>query len=181
MCKNILYFSWYMETGELAQATIALLEWSWNIEDVIGNPFSSSESFFNVILQNQFWFRFAVVIFFLWLTALIRVIKDSNARSSSFRFQMLSALLVIFLTPIFWILLYIAIRPQWWKWDKSPWRDVAFQQIQACENCWSFNNIENAYCINCWECLQNTCRECSKKYSKSYAYCPNCWAPRMEE
>ena len=171
----------FMETWELAQATIAILEWSWNIEEIIWNPFSSSGWFMNTILQNSIWFWLSIIIFFLWLCALIWVIKDANARSSSFWFQLFSALLVIILTPIFWVLLYIAIRPQWLKRDKTPWRDVAFQQIQVCENCWNFNNISNDYCTSCWENLQNTCRECQKKYSKVYAYCPHCWAPRLEE
>ena len=170
-----------METGELAQATIAILEWSWNIEDIIWNPFTSSEGFLNTILQNPIRFWLSVVIFFLWICALIWAIKDSNARSSSFRFQLLSALLVILLGPIFWVLLYIAIRPQWWQWDKTPRRDILFKQIQVCENCWDFNDIQHEYCINCWEALQNTCRECQKKYSKNYSYCPHCWAPRIEE
>ena len=170
-----------METGELTQATIALLEWSWNIEDIVSNPFTSSEWFFNTIQQNSIRFRLAIAIFFIWICALIWVIKDSHARSSSFRFQLLSALLIIIFTPIFWILLYIAIRPQWWKRDKSPRRNVSFQQIQICENCWNFNNIEHDYCTSCWESLQNSCRECQKKYSKTYLYCPHCWAPHLEE
>ena len=169
-----------METWELAQAAINILEWSWDITDVIWNPFSSTEWILNTILQSSFWFWSAIAIFLLWLAVLIRVIKDSNARSSSFWFQLLSILLIIAFTPIFWLLLYIAIRPQWWKWDKTPWRDISFQKIQVCENCWEFNKIEHLYCTSCWESLHTTCRECQTKYSKSYSYCPNCWAPLLE-
>ena len=180
MCKNILHFLWIMETGEIAQAAIAMLEWSWSVEDIIWNPFSS-EWFLSTILENPIRLRSAIIIFFIWVCALIWAIKDANSRSRSFRFVLLAAVLVILFTPIFWILLYIAIRPQWRKWDKTPWRDTAFQQIQVCENCWNFNNINHSYCTNCWESLLNTCHECKKKYSKNYAYCPYCWAPCIEE
>lgn len=170
-----------MESGDLAQAAINILEWSEDITNVIWNPFTSSEWFLNTILQNNIRFRSTIVIFLLWITILIRVIKDANARSSSFWFQILSVFLIICFTPIFWLLLYIAIRPQWWKRDKTPWRDTTFQDIQICENCGNFNSINNLYCTYCWENLCTSCRECQKNYSKSYAYCPNCWAPHLEE
>jgi hypothetical protein len=93
----------------------------------------------------------------------------------------LAAIIVILFTPILWLILYIAIRPQWRRWDKTAWRDTLFQTTQICENCWEFNSIENFYCTTCWESLCTTCRECETKYSKNYAYCPNCGAPSLEE
>ena len=179
--KTFYLFCESMETGDLAQTTIAILEWSWDITDIIWNPFTSSEWFFWVIWNNPVWRWSALIIFFLRICALIWTIKDSNARSSSFWFQLLSALCVIILGPIFGLLLYIAIRPQWWKRDKTPRRDTLFQNIHVCENCWNFNQIDHAYCTCCGENLQTSCRECQQKYSKSYAYCPHCGAPRLEE
>ena len=163
-----------METGELAQVAINVLEWNWNI-------FSSGTGLFDTVLQNNVRLWSAIIIFLIRIAALIRVIKDANARSSSFRFQLLSVIIILLFTPIFWILLYIAIRPQWWKWDKTAWRDTLFQTSQICENCWEFNNIQNLYCTSCWESLHTTCRECETKYSKNYSYCPHCWAPSLEE
>ena len=157
-----------METGDFAQVAIAALE--WNTQWII-----------DIFIENSLRFRLAIIIFLLRIATLIRVIKDSNARSWSFRFQLLSIFLIIAFTPIFWLLLYIAIRPQWWKRDKTPRRDTHFQNIQICENCWEFNKIEHSFCINCWESIQTNCRECQKKYSKSYKYCPYCWAPNLEE
>jgi len=170
-----------METGDLAQTAINILEWSWDITDVIWNPFTSAEWILSTILQSTFWFWTAIVISLLRLTILIRTIKDASARSSSIWFQLLSAFLVIGFTPILWLLLYIAIRPQGWKRDKSPWRDTLFQKSQICENCEEFNQIDNLYCTYCWESLHVSCRECQNKYSKSYAYCPKCGAPHLEE
>ena len=170
-----------METGDLAQTAVNILEWSWDITDVIWNPFTSSEGFLSTILQSSFWFRTAIIIFLIRLAILIRTIKDASARSSSFWFQLLSVLLIIGFTPILWLLLYIAIRPQWWKRDKTPWRDTLFQKSQICDNCWEFNQIDHLYCTSCWESLHISCRECQNKYSSSYSYCPNCGAPRLEE
>ena len=170
-----------METGDLVQTTIAIMEWSENISDVIWNPLTSSEWFFSVLLNNSIRFWTALTIFFLRICALIRTIKDANARSSSFWFQILAALCVVVLWPVFWLLLYIAIRPQWRKWDKTPWRDTSFQSIQSCDNCGNFNQIDHAYCVYCGENLYTSCRECRHKYSKSYAYCPKCGAPCLDE
>lgn len=169
-----------METGQLAQVAINVLEWSWDISDVIWNPLSSVEWFFNTIRDSSFRFRTALTIFLVWLSILIRVVKDANARSSSFWFQLLAVFLVVAFTPVFWLLLYIAVRPQWWKRDKTERRTTLFQKIQFCENCWEFNQIDHLYCTTCWESLHTICRECQNKYSKSYAYCPKCWAPRLE-
>ena len=170
-----------METGELAQAAVNILEWSWNITDVIWNPFASSEWFLSTILQNSIRFRFAIMIFLIRVAVLIWVIKDSNARSWSFWFQLLAVFIIVAFTPIFWLILYIAIRPQWWKWDKTPRRDTLFQQTQFCGNCWEQNHINNLYCTSCWDSLHTTCHECQNKYSSAYSYCPNCGAPYLEE
>ena len=170
-----------METGDLAQTAINILEWSWDFSDVIWNPFTSSEWVLSTILQSSFWFRTAIIIFLVRLSVLIRTIKDASARSSSFWFQLLSVVLIIGFTPVFWLLLYIAIRPQWWKRDKTPRRDTLFQKSQICDNCGEFNQIDHLYCTSCWESLHISCRECQNKYSKSYSYCPKCGAPRLEE
>ena len=170
-----------METGDLTQAAIAALQWSWNLWDIVENPFTASDGFLSVILNNSIRFRIAITMFLLRFIALIWVIKDSNARSSSFGFQCMSALIIIAFTPILGLPLYIAIRPQWWKRDKTPRRDILFQQIQECENCWNVNLLDNAYCVNCGEALHTTCRECQSKYPNSYAYCPDCGAPNLNE
>jgi len=170
-----------METGDLAQTAINIIEWSWDITDIIWNPFTSAEWILGTIIQSSFRFWTAITVALLRLAILIRTIKDASARSSSFWFQLLSVVLIIGFTPILWLLIYIAIRPQWWKRDKTPRRDTLFQKSQICENCWELNKIEHLYCTFCWESLHTTCRECQNKYSSSYSYCPNCGAPRLEE
>ena len=153
-----------METWDLTQTTINILEWTWDIIETIWNPFTSPEWFFNAIMDNSVRFWWAVITFLLRLAILIWVI-----------------FLIIAFTPIIWLILYIAIRPQWWRWDKTARRDTLFQKSQICENCWEFNQINNLYCTKCWEALHTTCHECQNKFSNSYSYCPNCWAPSLEQ
>lgn len=179
--ETFYIFCEIMETWDLTQTAIKILEWSWDITEVIWNPFTSAEWFFNTILDNSFRFRTALIIFLLRLSVLIWTIKDASARSSSFWFQLLSVFLIVGFTPIIWLLLYIAIRPQWWKWDKTPWRDALYQNTQICEECWEFNHINNLYCTKCGEPLYTICHECQNKFSGNYDYCPNCGAPSLEE
>lgn len=161
-----------MGTWEIVWAATSILANTENVGTFIKSPL--------LIFQNSVWFWVALLIFFFWILALVWTIKDSNARSYSFWFVFLSALCVILLTPILGIPLYVAIRPQWWKWDKVSWRNNQFLHIQSCENCGNDNLIENKCCTFCGERLTTVCRECQKEYSKSYDYCPECGAPRLE-
>ena len=170
-----------METWLLIQTSMNALELTWDMEEVFLNPFSFFEWFRDSILDSSFRFFVALLIFLVWLAILIWTVKDASARSSSFWFQLLSVFLVVWFTPIVWLLLYIAIRPQWWKWDKAPWRDTLYQNVQICENCGEFNDIHNLYCTKCGESLHFICHECQNKISYNYSYCPNCGAPRLDE
>ena len=177
--KTFYIFCTNMETWELTQHITNTI-WSWDLINIFWKSFSSLEWLISSI-RGTFRFITALTIFLLRLAILIWVIKDASARSSSLWFQLLSVFLIIAFTPIIWLILYIAIRPQWWKWDKTPRRDTLFQKTQICENCWEFNNMDYLYCTYCWESLHIPCRECQHKYPKSYSYCPNCGAPQLEE
>jgi len=84
------------------------------------------------------------------------------------------------LTPIFGLPLYIAFRPQGWKWDTTVWREALLTQLQICPNCQNLNASEHVCCVYCGERLQVTCRECGKAYASAYEYCPECGAPHLE-
>ncbi|MDR2415585.1 MAG: hypothetical protein LBD75_03050 [Candidatus Peribacteria bacterium] len=70
--------------------------------------------------------------------------------------------------------LYIACRPQGWKWDKTLWRQSLLASLQECENCHSLSTIEHTCCVACGESLKISCRECGEWYSSAYGYCPFC-------
>ena len=130
---------------------------------------------------NDAWFALGGVFCFFRLLALIWVIKDANARSDNRGFQFLAAIFVLVLTPVFWLPLYIACRPQGRKRDKTPRRQASLTKLQECENCKSLVPREHDCCINCGDALKVECRECSEFYAHEYAYCPRCGAPHLEK
>lgn len=120
------------------------------------------------------------IVVFFWIIAIIRTAKDISARSDSSFFHIISVLFVTLLTPIIWLPLYLAIRPIWYKWDKTSWRDSCLSSSCVCQNCWTLNPKEYKNCIKCGEKLKTTCKECDNEYPNEYHYCPSCWAPNLD-
>jgi RNA polymerase subunit RPABC4/transcription elongation factor Spt4 len=131
--------------------------------------------------RSDFWLLCCGVFCFFWIVALIWVIKDVNARTDSLGFQFLSILFILLLTPVFGLPLYMACRPQGWKWDKTLWRQILLAKLQECENCHSTVPIEHDCCVSCGHVLKVACRECWEVYARGYAYCPFCGAPHLDE
>lgn len=120
------------------------------------------------------------IIAFFWIIVIIWTAKDISARTDSSFFHIISVLFVTLLTPIIGLPLYLAIRPIWYKWDKTSWRDSCLSSSCACQNCWTLNPKEYKNCIKCGEKLVVTCKECNTEYPNEYHYCPSCWAPNIE-
>ena len=126
-----------------------------------------------------------IAIIVIWLIVFFRIIaiiwtaKDISARSDSTFFHIISVLLVTLLTPIIWIPLYLAIRPIWYKRDKTLRRDSCISNSSLCQNCWTLNPKEYTNCIKCWEKIKTKCKECDNEYPYTYHYCPSCWAPNI--
>jgi len=119
------------------------------------------------------------IIVFFRIIAIIWTAKDISARTDSSFFHIISVILVTILTPIIWIPLYLAIRPIWYKRDKTSWRDSCLTNSSICQNCWTLNPKEYTNCIKCGEKIKIKCKECNKEYPYTYQYCPNCWAPNI--
>ena len=119
------------------------------------------------------------ILVFFWIIAIIRTAKDISARTESSFFHIISVILVTVLTPIIWIPLYLAIRPIWYKRDKTSWRDSCLSNSSICQNCWTLNPKEYKNCIKCGEKIKTKCKECGEEYPYSYHYCPSCWAPNI--
>ena len=120
------------------------------------------------------------IVVFFWIIAIIWTAKDISARTDSSFFHIISVLFVTLLTPIIGLPLYLAIRPIWYKWDKTSWRDSCLSSSCVCQNCWTLNPKEYKNCIKCWERLKTTCKECNNEYPNEYRYCPSCWAPNID-
>ena len=119
------------------------------------------------------------ILVFFRVIAIIRTAKDISARTNSSFFHIISVLFVTVLTPIIGIPLYLAIRPIWYKRDKTSWRDSCLSSSCACQNCWTLNPKEYKNCIKCGEKITTNCKECGNEYPNQYGYCPTCWAPNI--
>lgn len=119
------------------------------------------------------------IVAFFRIVSLIYVIKDSNARSQNMGFQFLSIIIILALTPIFWLPLYFAIRPAGFKRDRTLWRDILELKAANCSNCWSLQSITNNCCTKCWEVMKTSCRECWERYNSLDEYCLYCGAPNI--
>lgn len=136
------------------------------------------------ILQ-LWWFEqlyTAVVAFFifLWIITIVWVAKDISARTNSSLLQVISILLVTFLTPIIGLPLYHIIKPIGYKKDKLPRREACLTNSTPCQNCGMLNAKEHKCCINCWKKILIKCKECSTEYPHNYQYCYKCGGPNIE-
>jgi hypothetical protein len=129
---------------------------------------------------DKLWMAVVIFILFLWLLCIIYVVKDVSARTDSQFLQIISILFVTFLTPIVWLPLYWAIRPVWYKRDKTPWRDACLTSSIECESCGCLNPKEYDCCLQCGKKLKLKCKECDKEYPHNYHYCPYCGAPNLD-
>ncbi len=135
------------------------------------NQFSSLEDLSTTIL---------IVIIFLRIASIIRTAKDISARTNSHLMQIISILLVTFLSPVIWLPLYHIIKPIWFKKDKMPRREACISNMTTCKKCNTLNSKEYKCCINCGEKLKISCKECGTDYPHDYHYCPKCGGPNIE-
>jgi hypothetical protein len=163
-------------TGEMVENVVSDVVTDFRL------PVENLREFFSgdFIAWNDVWLVGGLIFFFFWIVILIWVIKDVNARSQSFGFQLLAVVFILFLTPLFGLPLYLACRPQGWKRDKTPWRQVALGTLQECKNCHTLNSVEHTCCIACGDVLKVECRECGEWYVRTYGYCPFCGAPNID-
>ena len=136
-------------------------------------------------LTKLSWFEniysaIVIVFIFLWIITIIWTSKDISARTNSTLLQIISILLVTFLSPIIWLPLYHIIKPIWYKKDRMPWREACISNSSICNNCLTLNSKEHKCCINCGRKLTTKCKECDMDYPHNYHYCPKCGWPNIE-
>jgi len=115
---------------------------------------------------------------FLWIVWVIHTTVDIVRRTDSIVFELFCMILAALLWPIGWII-YFIIRPPLLLSEKMA-NEAILANVQECLNCSHLNLHSHKHCVNCWEELKTTCKECKKEYYKWYEYCPNCWAPNIE-
>lgn len=123
---------------------------------------------------SQYFIFFLLFVFLLWAATVVRVLKDSLARSNNIFFHILSVLLVTFLTPILGLPLYLAIRPIYYHPSRYFGRTVLFALATRCPQCSAYNERKNAHCTQCGCTLLITCHHCHTKTSYEDTFCPQC-------
>ena len=153
--------------------------WSW-----IGVILNKSTWSIDWLIQaNWIWFILNIILIvfvFLRIISILRVAKDIISRTNNSWLQIISILLVTFLTPIIWLPLYHVIKPIYYKKDRIPRREACASSLTPCYNCGILNPKEYECCINCGEQLKIKCKECSNHYPQVYSYCNSCWAPNID-
>jgi len=135
--------------------------------------------------------KFAVAYFFIiWIAIIIWVIKDVSNRTNNIFLQIISLLIVIFLTP-FWVFLYLLIRPGRTIFEKY-YEDVEENlnilsriieqreeqqkenELTDCPNCNYEIQKDFIICPNCKKSLKSQCIECKKEIHDNWKVCPYC-------
>ena len=114
------------------------------------------------------------IIIFFWTLCIIWVFKDIKNRTQNVFLQILSVLLITFLTPIVWLPIYIAIRPINNYKDRLYRKEALDINTTTCENCDMINKSEYKYCFNCWHKIHHKCTNCDNTFSYEYSHCPDC-------
>ena len=108
-----------------------------------------------------------VYILVVWLACIIWVIKDITSRSRNIIIQVISILLVICFSPIFWLPIYLLIRPKTTLfeqfYEETSLSELTIKSFQVCSTCGVENDHKAKYCNACGSSLENTCKYC--KYS----------------
>lgn len=144
----------------------------------------------------EIFIKFAIVYFFIiWIAILLWVIKDISNRTNNLTLQIISILVILFLSP-FWIFVYLLIRPGKTLFEKCyneiEYNLETFNQIIEektrwieedikCPKCEELVNHDFKYCPKCKISLKNECDGCSKLLDSDWKVCPYCWVKQKKE
>lgn len=124
---------------------------------------------FSILSQNVLYVAIGIFVL-IWIYTILRVAKDISWRTNSFGLQLISILVILFLTPIVWLPIYYLIRPlgneEYIAWEIEWW--------VICYACHAVNDKDFSYCVFCGEGLKIACKHCNKPIGVDYEYCPRC-------
>ncbi|EKE27663.1 MAG: hypothetical protein ACD_3C00178G0004 [uncultured bacterium (gcode 4)] len=134
--------------------------------DIINNIMDTIINTYNYIISNitpGAIIKFVILYFFiLWWAFIIWIVKDITNRTTNVFLQVLSILIVIFLTPIFWLPIYLLMRPRTTIFEKyyeeEELDDEAILEEEVDENEW----------------MEFQCPKCSKVVKDNFKFCPYC-------
>ncbi len=133
--------------------------------------FINSYNFVIANLTLDWIIKFIVLYFFIiWWAFIVWIVKDITNRTTNIFVQVISILIVIFLTPIFWLPIYFLIRPRSTIFEKY-YENAEFSEKFENEDDEEYSD-ENEDKDE--EIDSQTCPSCAKKICKDFLLCPYC-------
>ncbi len=167
-----------------------------NLFDFFWNLWSHYETIIWWITFNSV-IKFIIIYFFIvWWAFVIWVLKDITNRTTNIFLQVISILIIIFLTPIFWLPIYLLIRPETTLFEKYyedselvEEEDIESDEvvwktqinINTCPNCNNFIEKDFIVCPYCTSKITKKCDICNKNLHLDWKICPYCGNNKKHE
>ncbi len=165
--------------------------------DIVNTFMDSVVNFYNFLQQNitlDAVIKFVILYFFiLWWAFIIWIVKDITNRTNIL-LQVFSILIVIFLTPIFWLPIYLLMRPRRTIFEKYYEEDELNQdeaileeeseeesESYPCPKCWKEVSEEFKFCPYCEFKLTKDCSKCLKPLRADWKMFPYCGHHQEQE
>jgi len=160
--------------------------------EIINTIINSVINFYHFIIGSitvDSIIKFAILYFFIiWWAFVIWVVKDITNRSTNIFIQFLSIIVVVLFTPIFWLPIYLLIRPRTTIFEKYyeeeelddeemilEWEDIEEIKEYNCPKCGKTIREDFHFCPYCEYELMKKCTKCEKPVKTEWKVCPYCW------
>lgn len=136
-----------------------------------------SSDFFNILLVGGLGY-----IALLWIAIILWVTKDITNRSDNMVFQIVCISFVIFLTPLFGLIIYLILRPSktltekyYEEMQEEFWsHEETSASIEHCKSCMARCGKEYKYCPACGDQVGEDCPDCKQNIHVQWASCAYC-------
>lgn len=130
------------------------------------------------------WIGIGILLYLcvLWIAIILWVTKDITNRTNNVVLQIISISLVIFLTPIFGLVIYLIVRPaktlieQYYEEFELDLinTEEQFKEVEHCPFCNAKTNASFNYCTLCAKEIVKDCVSCKKSVRVNWVACPYC-------
>lgn len=149
---------------------------------VSADSISTLEKLMNSSLLTYIGLGILIYIAILWIAIILWVTKDIINRTNNVFMQILCISLVIFLTPIFGLVIYLIARPSKTLLERY-YEDFELNLMEAeedstyiehCPNCQCKIDGSFLYCSKCAAPVAHSCTSCEKTINLLWSTCPYC-------
>ena len=142
------------------------------------SAFSFIDIFIGFIQSLNFsdWLQIGIIyLLFLWISCVIWIIRDSSMRWNGIFAQFFHVLLVVLLTPLFWLPVYFLFRPSPIEllYAESSNEDEISPGLH-CHECQHSIGSDFTNCPYCGILLVKKCKSCDHMIRTNWKVCPYC-------